>query len=192
MARNSQRKIFYFLLCIFSLLSILFYTCKKSGSEPELPPVTQTGANTFGCRVNGNIWVPYWPIDQWTPGAAVLIHRIISLDSGSVAPLFITILAGNVTDGQSFFHIGQAGKDHIYGPGNIYDSLLIQYFLGSPGGEYFNLFYPTGDTGTHYFQITKFDTVKRIISGVFAFTLYSDANDSVVVTEGRFDFMMGE
>ncbi|MCU0447511.1 MAG: hypothetical protein MUE85_21650 [Microscillaceae bacterium] len=42
------------LLC----LSLAFATCKKKNVEPKLPPETQVGANTFGCRVNGQVWVP--------------------------------------------------------------------------------------------------------------------------------------
>ena len=27
-------------------------------NPPQLPPETQTGANTFGCLVNGKVWLP--------------------------------------------------------------------------------------------------------------------------------------
>lgn len=34
-------------------------SCKKDkASEDQLPPATQTGANTFGCLVNGKVFVP--------------------------------------------------------------------------------------------------------------------------------------
>ena len=34
--------------------------CKKNDPNPvdQLPPATQTGANTFGCLVNGQPWLP--------------------------------------------------------------------------------------------------------------------------------------
>lgn len=35
--------------------------CKKNKPKTELeklPPITQTGANTFGCLVNGRTWIP--------------------------------------------------------------------------------------------------------------------------------------
>ncbi len=34
--------------------------CKKKDPDPvdQLPPATQTGANTFGCLVNGQAWTP--------------------------------------------------------------------------------------------------------------------------------------
>jgi hypothetical protein len=37
-----------------SILALLFGTsCKKDNQCPQLPPITKTGANTFGCLVNG-------------------------------------------------------------------------------------------------------------------------------------------
>ncbi len=39
--------------CLF--LCVLF-SCKKDVAE--LPPATETGANTFGAKVNGELWVP--------------------------------------------------------------------------------------------------------------------------------------
>ena len=34
--------------------------CKKNDINPvdQLPPATQTGANTFGCLVNRQVWLP--------------------------------------------------------------------------------------------------------------------------------------
>jgi hypothetical protein len=45
---------------IFSLLTILFsFQCRKSQSEVgKLPPATQTGAETFGCLINGQLFKP--------------------------------------------------------------------------------------------------------------------------------------
>lgn len=45
---------------IFSLLALLFLECRDNSetSSDTLPPATQTGANTFGCRVNGIVFVP--------------------------------------------------------------------------------------------------------------------------------------
>jgi hypothetical protein len=50
-------KIILVLFCSFLLLSA---SCKKEKSNPidNLPPATQTGANTFGCLVNGEAFLP--------------------------------------------------------------------------------------------------------------------------------------
>src|SRR5471030_2994923 len=50
------------ILPIFSLI-ILSSSCKKHVIQPAdqlslLPAATQTGANTFGCLVNGQVFVP--------------------------------------------------------------------------------------------------------------------------------------
>ena len=54
-------KIFRTAFTVSALCVLLFtsMTCKKSYIEKnELPPITQTGANTFGCYVNGEIFLP--------------------------------------------------------------------------------------------------------------------------------------
>ena len=42
------------------LVLLFFVSCKKQSSEPEpdLPPETQQGADTFGCYLNGKPWKP--------------------------------------------------------------------------------------------------------------------------------------
>jgi len=59
----------------------LFATCKKkdppigNNATAQLPSITTTGANTFGCLVNGEVWLPKgsFPIsglhaDYWMGG----------------------------------------------------------------------------------------------------------------------------
>src|SRR5882724_1729284 len=40
----------------YSAIVLLLNSCVKEVAE--LPPATQTGANTFGCKVDGSFWVP--------------------------------------------------------------------------------------------------------------------------------------
>src|SRR5689334_21738403 len=47
----SMKRILIVLLPLMALIS-----CKKD--VDELPPATQSGANTFGAKVNGNLWAP--------------------------------------------------------------------------------------------------------------------------------------
>jgi hypothetical protein len=47
---------------LFFSLTLLLGACELfPEAEPEnvLPPITQEGANTFGCKVNGEVWLPY-------------------------------------------------------------------------------------------------------------------------------------
>ncbi len=170
--------------------------CKKNGSSgPVLPPITQTGANTFGCILNGQVWLPHWPCNMFGAGSVQLDYAIYPLNSGSTLPLLFSLNAGNSANGGAFFNFQQNStlSDHIYSAGNIIDSLEIS-FIGAPGGQYLDANQP-GAT-PHYFQITKLDTTNKIVSGIFAFTLYARSGqshlDSIVVTDGRFDLRIGQ
>jgi hypothetical protein len=44
------------------------------------------------------------------------------------------------------------------------------------------------DQGNASISITRFDTINFYMAGTFAFTLYSQFGDSLVITDGRFDF----
>jgi len=59
------------LLSIIILSTILAVSCQQEEiAPPELPPITQEGANTFGCLINGEVWLPYTPRDQDSPLSA--------------------------------------------------------------------------------------------------------------------------
>ena len=193
---------------VYYLLFILFFfngsKCIKSNlSAPSvLPPITQEGKNTFGCLVNGKVWVPFFPCyGTGINSVEALSCNIGPLFSDSSLPIFFSVDAGNYTpDSLSYFSFHQNGtlSDHIYGPGNIIDSILIRYVGGK--GVYYNYYYPyPGASAPRYFQVTKLDTINKIISGVFAFTLYAQVSgngqgllDSVIVSEGRFDLAFGQ
>lgn len=52
-------KHYSFILSALCFLLVTSMKCKKDYIEKnELPPITQTGANTFGCYVNGEIFLP--------------------------------------------------------------------------------------------------------------------------------------
>jgi hypothetical protein len=47
-----------YLFFILLFLFLVFPQCKKGSFNPSLPPETTTGAMTFGCKVNGKVFVP--------------------------------------------------------------------------------------------------------------------------------------
>jgi len=56
-----MKKIFTIFLLV--LCSLTFSNCKKKEQQPDLPPITITGENTFGCYIDGE---PY-AIFEGTP-----------------------------------------------------------------------------------------------------------------------------
>ena len=45
------------ILFLFIVTLITFSYCKKKTEEPLLPPETTTGAMTFGCKIDGKVFV---------------------------------------------------------------------------------------------------------------------------------------
>ncbi len=181
------------IILLFFLTTVFSY--KKSAPSVDLPPITESGKNTFGCKVNGQVWVPYWRCSSIWTEPPQLEYEIQPIDSTSMLPVKIMINAGNSTNGQTYFSFRQnySLSDHIYGPGNIIDSIIIEYRLGA-GTTYANSQVYQFSSTDRYFQISKLDTTNKIVSGTFAFTLYTIVNnllDSVVVTDGRFDLQIG-
>jgi len=80
------------------LLAILisFAECKKKTEEPELPPETTTGAMTFGCKVNGKVFVP--KDGRGRPG---LFVQYVDLGSGPGGGWYLNIPAIDQTPANS-------------------------------------------------------------------------------------------
>ncbi|HLX90848.1 MAG TPA: hypothetical protein VKR32_04160 [Puia sp.] len=186
---------------IAALLSMILVTCSKSGTAPVLPPITQTGANTFGCKINGQVWVPNFPCYYASTGGTQLAYNISSVDSGSVLPIYFAILAGNFNGykyGQSYFKIYcnniSGPVAYLRGLGNVADSLYLEFDATIDANGDFLQYGPAGNSAV--FQITKLDTVNGIVSGIFNFNVYASGInggvDSLSITEGRFDLRIGQ
>ncbi|RYE18438.1 MAG: hypothetical protein EOP51_21960 [Sphingobacteriales bacterium] len=178
-------KLLYLLLACFLLLT----ACSKdddTNSPDTLPPATQEGKNTFGCKVNGRNWVP--DSDDWM--ASVLYSHYISQDT-TVGP------KGQLHVGASngILHQGVRFTIPVLPPilGN-YTLNQSHYLLGGGGGYSSNIspnssndyFTDTLHTGT--VTLTKFDTINHIVSGTFYFQAkLQGGTETVNVTDGRFD-----
>jgi hypothetical protein len=68
-----MKKLFILILLLSSFLT----AC--SNDEEGLPSITAHGANTFGCKVNGQVWVANGT-DEWNPHPP-LTRGLILLDT---------------------------------------------------------------------------------------------------------------
>ncbi len=160
---------------------------KKSDPAPadQLPPVTQTGANTFGCLVNGQPWTPSGNDGRanyritYDPGYAggsltIRVYRYPNPNGTGDHQTFI--IGGNPISKASNYAI------NINGPAGV------DYFDSSkqkPCDEYY--YGNNGFVSKGQLVVTRLDLSQGIISGTFNFTLYQPGCDSVRVTNGRFD-----
>jgi hypothetical protein len=181
------------LIFFFFIIPFVIVACKKEKPSGTLPPITQTGANTFGCKINGIVWVPYFQCSPFT-GDCSEVQVIFDHPTHNFLPLVFQIatMRSNQVNYEGSFYFTNlalaAGNPPraISTTGNIYDSLetdctfnRVSYsWDGYPGSSEL-----TGNK----FIITKLDTIAGIMSGVFNFKLYVWP-DSINVTDGRFDF----
>ncbi|HLX91466.1 MAG TPA: hypothetical protein VKR32_07275 [Puia sp.] len=170
-------------------------SCQKSNPS-VLPPITQTGENTFGLKVNGKVWVPHFTCGYFSNPCAELTYSILAADSIGWTPIWFSLIAGNDAGDHSYFQIGPfSDSSFFHQPGNIADSLNITFSVGPPfvSNELAYQKYP--GIGNNNFEVTKLDTINKIISGTFSLTLYNgnlNSYDSVNITDGRFDLRFGD
>ena len=171
--------------CLFILLiAVLSITlqCKKKKEEPQLPPATTSGEMIFGCKINGEIFVP-----RDGNGKPGLYVQYVNL--------------GDVPDGGWHLNIPAYNYKTKRGVSIETDSLLLEegktyeykttrgtansfYIEDIPNGVDV---YPKLDEETGSLHVTRFDRINRILSGTFSFVGTNSTGKKVNVTEGRFD-----
>jgi hypothetical protein len=171
------------LIFLFSLL--ILFSCKKE--VDELPAATQTGANTFGARVKGELWVPQGfgvvptvPILEARYGGNNAI--LINARNFSASP----------TETEIEIYLQDATKPGTY--------LLNQTTAHFPNQNASYAYYverrftPTNEwiTNSQYtgkVELTRLDTINNIISGTFEFNAINLYNtpQPIIITDGRFD-----
>ncbi len=171
----------------------MYNSCNKDSYPTELPAITQEGKNTFGFKLDDKIWVPYFPCTGGGPGSSPLEYSFHATDANSSFPLEFGLNAKNNKGADTYLTIRSKNSGaHIRELGNIIDSLYIN-LDNDESGRYYHKYRGTGFP--HYFEITKLDTVNKIVSGVFSFWMYRAAPsgmliDSIKITDGRFDFQL--
>ena len=158
-------------------------SCKKENkNEDQLPPATQTGANTFGCLVNGKVFVPRGYDGTGRPNP----HVQYEYDLNGQPYLIIEArqytsnqITGNIRIG--FGNLNTLG----YYPVSDSFNFSVGWIQVIP-----NCGMGTSDPSVHVWGggvITKLDNSNDIISGTFEFKAIKPGCDTVRVTDGRFD-----
>jgi len=168
----------HLLLILFS--SLLLINCKKPETPiaeiDKLPPATHTGANTFGCLLDGQAFIPAGgtnPIDceyQFVNGGYYFALQGNKRDSANNS-LFLALSTKNV---QIFANQTYILKENI--EGNAY---------GTYG--FSAIFSRTNSIQTGELKITKLDTQNQIVSGTFWFDVKDHNGVIHQIRDGRFD-----
>ena len=146
-----------------------------------MPPETTTGAMTFGCKINGKVFVP--KDGRGKPG---LFCQYVYLGSGVGGGWYLNIPA--VDWNPSSIPAVSITTDSLL----VSENSTYQFKYrkkGFPGAFYSDgPQYNATDNNSGELKIKKFDSVNRIISGTFFFTGTDNSNGQTVnITDGRFD-----
>ena len=145
--------------------------CKKQTTQPEpqLPAETQTGANTFGCLVDGKVFVPKgsFPYSGLSASIQFEILNFNAKNKEESTGMVIILRGFNkigeyvITSSNDEIGISKDNQDFY-----AYDGKII---------------------------ITKYDRVEKILSGQFYFTAkHSQTGKTISITDGRFDVKYSE
>jgi hypothetical protein len=168
-----------------------FTACKKDKTElivepipigDQLPAITQTGANTFGCLVNGKVYIPKGYRGNGSPNPK------ITYDIGLNGRPYLGIIADQIIN-SSFkgeILIAFRNLDHlgVYSmPDDFNFSATWVDVIGNCGTIAFDTTIKKWGSGI----ISKLDIPNQIISGTFNCKYKTLTCDTVFITDGRFD-----
>lgn len=181
----------YFLMFLFFVI----FACSKSDDNPilSLPPATQTGENTFGCYIDGQLLIPRSGTGTWMgpdPGMAFIdgvgsyyeidVHDFASERTGSIV--------------LHIMYLDSIGKgEYIVNTSNCNDSFLspsttnIFCRVWDYEENIYKYYCSTDNSGV--INITRYDINADIVSGTFSCTAVNrdNPNDTIEITKGRFD-----
>ena len=177
-------------LCVTLLAFASCKSCKKELTTEDLvaqlPPATQTGANTFGCLIDG---VPYVPngLTGWS-GTYPAIRggylsnngtfptrnnvRILTKSMGGL-DFNIWLAEVNTPKAYPLRYNSNNGYALVYVPQKNDTPIFTVFTYGSTSGQV---------------NVTKADTVNKIVAGTFEFeATHIETGKTIKITNGRFD-----
>jgi hypothetical protein len=166
----------------------LLLACKKDQAEFDLSPVTQTGANTLSCLVDGRVYLAYGRrCTDFGSNCREALRVQYNLKRGRLAVSSVLVAKGrdeglDITCDSAFVPGVVAGVQHPF----AYRSAGLGYTND-------RLNYATADRTRTQITITRLDKVRHIVSGTFKGYLKNllinptTEKLTVLVTDGRFD-----
>ena len=182
----------------FLILTLIILNCCESSPtaplEDTLTGITSTGANTFSCRVNQQIWIPFQkpqPLFDKGPTLIAMIdsrfHNLlidaVRMRSDNRSSTFeetssISIRIDSIYS-TGAYQINSYNADSTMRPSDTRRTIISTYGMKSVDGY--------AGQGNGLVNITRFDTTNKIVSGTFNFTVPRKDGSTLNITDGRFD-----
>jgi hypothetical protein len=173
------------LLCM--LPTLIATSCENdddSNRNDSLPPATQTGENTVGCLVNGEVFLP--KAEGINPAVVVnyefingqFFFRLVFKDLRGTTNKTVTVGTGylDLQANQTYLLNKNFDDDGDYtGGGGTYSTSTLNT-------------YQTNINILGELTITRVDTSNSIISGTFWFDAVNEQGEIIEIRDGRFDY----
>lgn len=172
------------LILLFITTFVLSCCNNDDNHNEQLPPETQTGANTVGCLVNGNVFLPHAEginpevncFYQYIDGE--FFFNIAFFDYRGTTPKAVSVQTRQIDL--------QVGETYLLNKNVIDDGDFIggggNFDIGA-SNRYFTSVVKTGEL-----KITHLDLQNSIISGTFWFDAVNANGETVEIRQGRFDW----
>lgn len=180
-------KTFKIILIIPLFILLLGSQCRKD-LKNTLPPITQIGAGTFGCLVDGQLYRD-GNVSFYSPSLIIVLQP--SKNNTLILDAMNNYGNSRKSVGFTINNMTSIGKYYLTGQNNgifwdVNSNLNITSFCK---------FQTDSLDQTGYVNITYFDTIQKVVSGIFSFKakLFQssagtcDSTHIYNVTEGRFD-----
>jgi hypothetical protein len=177
-------------LLLLALCS-LFAACKKDSPQDELsklPPATQTGANTFGCLVNGKAWVAQTDCKFLCDPAFKIYYD--GAKGGSLTLIAVRKNANNNINDQIILSFDSTNYNTVHLYSNALHMVLsfTNYNNLSNCGDLVSN--ANGVSTNGIITLSHYNLQSGIVSGTFNFSLSKTGCETVNVTDGRFDYKL--
>ena len=192
------------LILYTGLITIILMACSPTKDEfvPTLPPITQTGENTFGCYVDGKLLIPregegtfnsrdYGMIYSGFGNGPNYEHNELNIhDFKGVNKMRMDIHFVSLHEnGEGIFTINKSNCE-IGLDANHNINIRVRWW--DEDIQAHKWYCSIEDAGT--LEITRYDFENFIVSGTFSCKMANrdDPSDIIEVTEGRFDIKWDE
>ena len=178
---------------VLFLFALTLVNCTKSDDQDQLPPITQTGANTFGAIVDGNVFIPKDKTGYYAPGGGRPKGLNISSGDGITTANYYAISVSNYINTDIYIYIPEdrpEQKSYIFksspGVGSGLDTPNYPHVFC-----YINDIKYISYENSGAINFEKVDFTEQVCAGTFYVKLKNQNNedDIIEITDGRFDLI---
>jgi hypothetical protein len=189
---------------LLPLFFLFFLGCSKDENNDPLaglPPETQTGANTFGCLIDGKLYLPrcyppslvfpQWGLTLWGAVGTYDYNEIEVRDLKSAHGFNLLLHIHEIEANREGTY--QINESNGYGNIDGLDHTYLHCILFDEKQQIYKKYVSFENSGT--ITITKFlrsqdnNNNGRILSGIFSSRMRNilDPDEEIEITNGRFD-----